>query len=98
MGNTVISAHRDTHFRFLQRVVPGDAIVLETAAGTRTRYRARDVFVADIRTLRIPRDTAVPTLTLVTCYPFDAMVPGGPLRYVVVAEAESAGQNAEALL
>ena len=35
----------------------------------------------------IPRDTAVPTLTLVTCYPFDAINPGGPLRYVVVAEA-----------
>jgi len=24
-------------------------------------------------------------LTLVTCYPFDSPVPGGPLRYVVVA-------------
>jgi len=24
-------------------------------------------------------------LTLVTCYPFDAIVPGGPLRYVVFA-------------
>ena len=26
-------------------------------------------------------------LTLVTCYPFDAVVPGGPLRYLVHAEA-----------
>jgi sortase (surface protein transpeptidase) len=25
-------------------------------------------------------------LTLVTCYPFDAAVPGGPMRYVVSAE------------
>ncbi len=24
-------------------------------------------------------------LTLVTCYPFDAVVPGGPLRFVVRA-------------
>jgi len=22
----------------------------------------------------------------VTCYPFDAIIPGGPLRYVVTAE------------
>ena len=29
-----------------------------------------------------------PMLTLVTCYPFDAVVPGGPLRYVVTALAE----------
>jgi sortase (surface protein transpeptidase) len=28
----------------------------------------------------------VPRLTLVTCYPFDAIEPGGPLRYVVTAE------------
>ena len=92
LGNTVLSAHRDTHFRFLQRVVPGDAIVLERPGGARAHYRVRDVFVADVRSLRIPRDTPVPTLTLVTCYPFDALVPGGPLRYVVVAEADGRGR------
>jgi len=30
----------------------------------------------------------VPTLTLVTCWPFDAIAPGGTLRYVVVAVAD----------
>jgi sortase A len=44
-------------------------------------------YVADYRALNIPRDTLQPTLTLVTCYPFDAINPGGPLRYVVVADA-----------
>jgi len=34
------------------------------------------------------RDTDLPTLTLVTCYPFGALMPGGPLRYVVTAEIE----------
>lgn len=87
-GNSVLFAHRDTHFRFLRHVVPGDAVVLEQPGGARRHYRVRDVFVADVRSLRIPRDTPVPTLTLVTCYPFDALAPGGPLRYVVVAEAE----------
>jgi sortase A len=87
-GNTVLSAHRDTHFRFLQRVVPGDAIVIERPGGAHVDYRVRDVFVADARTLRIPRDPTVPTLTLVTCYPFDALAPGGSLRYVVVAYAD----------
>jgi hypothetical protein len=38
-------------------------------------------------TLRLARDTAVPTLNLITCYPSDAVNSGGPLRYVVVAEA-----------
>jgi sortase A len=47
----------------------------------------RERYVADVRGLRLPRTTLVPTLTLVTCYPFDALVPGGPQRFVVVAEA-----------
>ena len=86
-GNSVITGHRDTHFRFLQRVAPGDHLVVEGRDGTRRHFDVRRTFVADFRTLHIPRDTAVPTLTLVTCYPFDAVSLGGPLRYVVVAEA-----------
>jgi sortase A len=86
-GNAVVSAHRDTHFRFLRGVAPGDEVVLELADGARRHYRVRKRFVADARTLALPRTTIVPTLTLVTCYPFDAVVPGGPERLVVVAEA-----------
>ena len=33
-------------------------------------------------------DRGLDELTLVTCWPFDAVAPGGPLRYVVVAEAD----------
>lgn len=86
-GNAVVSAHRDTHFRFVRKLTEGDDVIVELADGARRHYRVRDRYVADVRTLRLPRTTLVPTLTLVTCYPFDALVPGGPLRYVVVAEA-----------
>ena len=87
-GNAVLTAHRDTHFRFLRDVAPGDVVMVERADRSQWRFRVRDAYVADHRALRLPRDTALPTLTLVTCYPFDALDPGGPLRYVVVAEAE----------
>jgi len=87
LGNSVITAHRDTHFRFLQRLVTGDTLVVEGRNGTRRHFQVRRTYVADYRALDIPRDTLQPTLTLVTCYPFDAISPGGPLRYVVVAEA-----------
>ena len=87
MGNSVITAHRDTHFRFLQRVVAGDALVVEGRDGAHRHFHVLRTYVADFRSLNIPRDTPVPTLTLVTCYPFDAINPGGPMRYVVVAEA-----------
>ncbi|MDX5297649.1 MAG: hypothetical protein LPK85_01730, partial [Gammaproteobacteria bacterium] len=36
-------------------------------------------------------DAGEDQLVLVTCYPFDATDPGGPLRYVVTAVAEEAG-------
>jgi len=86
-GNAVITAHRDTHFRFLKDVASGDELLVERTDGGVRRFRIRASYVADYRELHLPRDTAVPTLTLVTCYPFDALNPGGPLRYVVVAEA-----------
>lgn len=87
-GNAVVSAHRDTHFRFLARAAVGDPIVVERADGVRVAYRIVATRVADASRLAIPRDAGVPTLTLVTCWPFDAVAPGGPLRYVVVAEAD----------
>jgi len=84
-GNIVLSAHRDTHFRFLRNLRAGDRLTLELADGLQRTYRVRDMKVVDASALRIPRDTALPTLTLVTCYPFDAIAAGGPLRYVVSA-------------
>jgi len=87
-GNAVISAHRDTHFRFLRDVAVGDTLIIEAAAGRRFSYRVRAIDIADQRDLRLPRNPPESTLTLVTCYPFDAIEPGGPLRYVVVATAD----------
>ena len=86
-GNAVISGHRDTHFRFLGELEAGDELVIESADGSRRAYRVRGATVVDYREARLPVHTPAPRLTLVTCYPFDAVVPGGPLRYVVVAEA-----------
>jgi len=95
-GNTVLSAHRDTHFRFLARVAIGDRLIVERVDGRETAYRVRDIAIVDARAMAMPLDTDRPTLTLVTCYPFDALVPGGPLRYVVIAEADpSAPINAQ---
>ncbi len=85
-GNCVFSGHRDTHFSFLRYVLPGEVIRLETPDGKVQRFRvtARHiVYDHDIHVLDESGDT---TLTLLTCYPFDALVPGGPLRYVVNAE------------
>ncbi len=85
-GLTVLSGHRDTHFAFLRRLRIGDEIVLETSAGARHRYRVAATDVVDDRTVRLADRHDRPMLLLTTCYPFDAVRPGGPLRYVVTAE------------
>ncbi|HVF63653.1 MAG TPA: class GN sortase [Casimicrobiaceae bacterium] len=86
-GNAVVTAHRDTHFGFLPRLAIGEIVVVETASRTKRRYRVERRFVADHRALRLPADEDVTTLSLVTCYPFDAIDPDTPLRYAVIARA-----------
>jgi sortase A len=87
-GNAVVTAHRDTHFAFLRDLVQGDRIVVETPEGTVRRYRVERSLVADYRALKLPADDRSTTLSLVTCYPFDAVNPGTPLRYAVIARGE----------
>lgn len=80
----VISGHRDTHFRFLERLRPGDRIELQDPDGTRT-FEVRYLDVVDSRRAELVLEPGVERLSLVTCYPFDAASAGGPLRYVVTA-------------
>jgi len=82
-GNTVVAGHRDTHFRFLQQLRPGDSLLLVRPDGIRLAYRVGQVQVFDDRTpLLEPTDSTA--LTLVTCYPFGHVGPA-PLRYAVRA-------------
>jgi sortase A len=89
-GTTILTGHRDTHFRFLRGLDHGDEIVIETAKGARVRYLVSGARIVDSRSTSIELDRQPPHLVLVTCYPFDALVAGGPLRYVVTAEADDA--------
>ncbi len=86
-GTAIVTGHRDTHFRFLERVKPGDEIVVEAPGQPRSRFRVRELTVVDSRTAVIRSGEDTVNLVLLTCYPFDAVRPGGPLRYVVGADA-----------
>ena len=85
-GNAVIVAHRDTHFAFLRNLALDEEIDVETASGAPARYRVREVVVVDKGETRVLDDAGSPQLTLITCFPFDAVRPGTPLRYVVIAD------------
>lgn len=85
-GISVIGGHRDTHFRFLKDIQPGDALYVQTRDGRELTYRIEQSQIVDSRhtPLQLP-DYPASGLVLVTCYPFDALDPNGPLRLVVWA-------------
>ena len=83
-GIVVISGHRDTHFRFLKDLSTGDEIEIETPS-RKIRYRVADDQIVDSTVTSINPKADERQLLLVTCYPFDSPVAGGPLRYLVMA-------------
>lgn len=80
----VISGHRDTHFAFLSKLRHGDRLSLETPSGLR-EYEVAFTEIVDTDRHALVLEPGVDRLSLVTCYPFDSITPGGPLRYVVTA-------------
>jgi sortase A len=89
-GNSVIEGHRDTHFAVLRGIRLGDTLSLDTVRRRHATFVVTNIEVIDSRRVRIALDAGEPRLTLVTCYPFDAVVPGGPLRLVVTADPQLA--------
>jgi sortase A len=50
-------------------------------------YRVTAMQIIDSRRKTgVVREGTDSMLALVTCYPFDAIAPGGPLRYIVLGE------------
>ncbi len=88
-GLEVVFGHRDTHFAFLQSIRLGDRLLVQTVNGPPLAYRVRDIAVRDQDDIAIVANGADAPLVLVTCFPFDAVNPGGPLRYVLLAARES---------
>lgn len=89
---TVIAAHRDTHFEGLDQLHPGSAILLQDRRGRWHSYRVSETRVVNSEREQLPI-FAEPGLLLVTCYPFGALNPGGPLRYLVYAEYLGSGET-----
>lgn len=81
--NSVISGHRDTAFRQIGNLKIGDQLIVQTSAGTFTyEVDGTRIVHEDDRTIIVPTDNAV--LTLTTCYPFN-FIGNAPDRYIVSA-------------
>lgn len=71
-GNVVLSAHNDIYgeiFRHLDRLAPGNEIILSTATQDFT-YLVEEVRVVDPTEVWVMAPTAGPQVTLISCFPY----------------------------
>jgi sortase A len=86
-GNVAIAGHRDGFFRGLKDVEVGDRLELETLAGA-AHYVISDLLIVDPQDVYVLAPTEIPTVTLVTCYPF-YYVGKAPRRFIVHARLDT---------
>ncbi|WP_413489610.1 class GN sortase [Shewanella baltica] len=84
-GNTVIAGHRDTHFAILNGMAVGRRLSLQTLKGNNIIYEVVATLVVHETETQFMAPSDDNRLTLITCYPFDALQGGAELRFVVQA-------------
>lgn len=83
LGNVAIAGHRDTHFRPLRNIRPNDEVILTTKTA-KIHYFIDSTDIIQPTDMEILDPTSGPTLTLVTCYPFE-FIGNAPMRFVIRA-------------
>ncbi len=71
-GNLVLSGHDDVYgevFRYLDRLKPGDKIIVYTADKAYT-YIVTEIHIVEPTDVQWLAPTAQPTITLISCYPY----------------------------
>jgi sortase A len=91
-GNVGVAGHRDTIFRPLKKAKVGDPIELTTADRT-YHYRITRTIIVGPDDVYVLDPTSSPTLTLVTCYPFE-YIGHAPRRFIVQAEMRNPSVSA----
>lgn len=82
-GNIGIAGHRDGFFRGLEDLAIGDSIDLKTRQRTAS-YVVDEIGIVSPNDVNVLAPRPVPSLTLVTCYPF-RFIGSAPQRYIVHA-------------
>ena len=88
--NIGIAGHRDGFFRGLKDLAVGDTMDLVTPSSTET-YVVDKMQIVDPKDVSVLRPAKVPSLTLVTCYPF-YFIGSAPQRYIVHASIADSHQ------
>jgi sortase A len=80
-GNVGLAGHRDGYFRGLKDLKLGDTIEVQSVDRT-MRYRVSSLEIVEPTDVSVLDPTDVPSITLVTCYPF-YYIGSAPQRYIV---------------
>lgn len=92
VGNSVLAAHRDTFFRRLGELAPGDLITVDRA-GRQYHYQVTSIEVVEPSATEVLQNSPGYRLTLITCYPFHYIGPA-PKRFIVFAQmADNASEK-----
>jgi LPXTG-site transpeptidase (sortase) family protein len=83
-GNFGIAGHRDTTFRPVRHLHVGDPLTIATANHI-YRYRITRTMIVNPQDVSVLDNADHPTLTLVTCYPFE-FIGHAPRRFIVSAD------------
>jgi sortase A len=83
-GNVGIAGHRDTTFRPVRHLHAGDPLTVTTADHI-YQYRITRTSIVNPDDVYVLDDADHPTLTLVTCYPFE-FIGHAPRRFIVSAD------------
>ena len=80
---TAISSHRDSHGEYIKNLEIGDILKLQDLDKNWHTYKIEEFLIVNVKdAVTINKRNR---LLLITCYPFDALLSGTPLRYIVSA-------------
>ena len=82
-NHSIFAGHRDTSFAFLKEVQRGDKLRIESLSGQDT-YTIESTKIIPAAELYLDKERPH-TLSLITCYPFETILPQTQLRYLVTA-------------
>ena len=80
---TAISSHRDSHGEYIKNLEIGDILKLQDLDNNWHTYKIEEFLIVNVKeAVTINKRNR---LLLITCYPFEALLSGTPLRYIVSA-------------
>ena len=94
-GNAVVAAHRDSFFRHIHELEPGDDIYVRRG-GREYDYTVTEKSIVSPDDIAVTYPTKDTRLTLVTCYPTYYIGPA-PKRLIVVAKLRPSEEKAATL-